>query len=110
MRYFPAGSGIDHAPLDVDAMLALVKDYWTAVKHVFPEAWAQPPRRSRLMHGVGIISLGFVMDAIVDRYSRAEVPAVKHFITDLGSLKDICKWTSGVWNLGYPCDDALKVP
>ena len=49
---------------DEDGMLAVLKDYWTAVSHVLPEAWNKPPRRSRLMHGVGIASLGFLMDTI----------------------------------------------
>ena len=51
-------------------MLDLLMNFWSAVKDVFPEAWDKPPRRSRLMHGVGIVSLGFLMDAIFDRYSR----------------------------------------
>jgi hypothetical protein len=43
-----------------------------AVRDTFADAWDKPPRQSRLMHGVGIASLGFVMDAILDRYSRNE--------------------------------------
>lgn len=50
---------------DLKDMLRLVKDYWEAVRRVFPEAFGKTPRQSRLMHGVGVISLGFVMDAIV---------------------------------------------
>ena len=55
-------------------MLDLLKDYWGAVRDDLPEAWGQPPRRSRLMHGVGIVSMGFVMDAIVDRHRRSAPP------------------------------------
>ena len=36
---------------DTDAMLAMLKDYWTAVSQVFRDAWELPPRRSRLTHG-----------------------------------------------------------
>ena len=39
-------------------MLAILKDFWRAVSHVFPDAWNKPSRKSRLMHGVGIASLG----------------------------------------------------
>ena len=59
---------------DEDAMLAVLKDFWRAVSHVFPEAWDKPPRQSRLMHGAGIASLGFLMDTIFDRYIRVRVP------------------------------------
>ena len=59
---------------DEDAMLAVLKDFWRAVSQVFPEAWDKPPRQSRLMHGVGIVSLGFLMDTIFDRYSRIRIP------------------------------------
>ena len=55
-------------------MLAVLKDFWRAVSHVFPEAWDKPPRQSRLMHGAGIASLGFLMDTIFDRYIRVRVP------------------------------------
>lgn len=84
---------------DADTMLALVKTFWSAVSRVFPEAWNQPPRRSRLMHGVGVVSLGFVMDAIADRHAP-ELPTRQEFIDDLSPLKDVCKWTTGTWTLG----------
>jgi hypothetical protein len=42
---------------DVEAMLGLLTSFWQAVKYTFPEAWGIPPRKSRMMHGVGIISL-----------------------------------------------------
>jgi DGQHR domain-containing protein len=85
---------------DAAAMLALLMDYWRAVSSTFDEAWAQPPRRSRLMHGVGIASMGFVMDAIVDRYRRSHLPTESDFAEDLARLKDICHWTSGSWQFG----------
>ena len=55
-------------------MLSLLVDFWSAVRDVFADAWDKPPRQSRLMHGVGIASLGFLMDAIFDRYSRDRIP------------------------------------
>ena len=54
---------------DDEAMIELLNQFWSAARQVFADAWAKPARQSRLMHGVGIISLGFLMDAIFDRYS-----------------------------------------
>ncbi len=84
---------------DTDAVLTLLKSFWAAVAETFPEAWGQPPRRSRLMHGVGIVSLGFVMDAIVDR-RRPRLPTLRDFGADLAHLQEVCHWTSGSWQFG----------
>jgi DGQHR domain-containing protein len=86
---------------DTEAMLRLLKAFWSAVKKTFlNDGWDLPPRHSRLMHGVGIISLGFVMDAIADRYMRAGEPTHDDFAADLSSLKDVCRWTHGYWDFG----------
>jgi hypothetical protein len=85
---------------DTDQMLSLLMDYWAAVRDVFPDAWGLPPRRSRLMHGVGIVSMGFVMDAIVDHHWRRRVPSYRDFLRDLDQMKDVCHWTNGLWDLG----------
>jgi DGQHR domain-containing protein len=52
---------------DLDSMLQVLHSFWRATAEVFREAWGISPRRSRLMHGAGIVSVGFVMDAIADR-------------------------------------------
>ena len=67
---------------------------------VFKDAWAISPRRSRLMHGAGIVSIGFVMDAIADRYRRAGIPDVEQFRKDLEPLREVCRWTDGYWDFG----------
>jgi DGQHR domain-containing protein len=95
-RFRKAGTGEG----DIEAMLDVVKAFWTAVRGVFPDAWGLPPRRSRLMHGVGIVSLGFVMDAIADRYRRITAPSVDEFAGDLAAIKDVCRWTHGYWQFG----------
>ena len=51
---------------DVERMLELLRNYWSAVRDVFADAWGLPPRQSRLMHGAGIVSMGYVMDAIAE--------------------------------------------
>jgi DGQHR domain-containing protein len=85
---------------DEDKMMDLLITFWTAVRDVFAEAWDKPPRQSRLMHGVGIVSLGFIMDAIFDRYSRKRTPGTDDFAHDLTALREVCRWTNGFWDLG----------
>lgn len=85
---------------DANTMLAVVKSFWEAVRLVFPDAFGRPPRRSRLMHGVGVVSLGFVMDAIADRFLPERFPNAAEFVKDLSDLEPICHWTSGSWNFG----------
>lgn len=84
---------------DANEMLRLLKSFWRAVSRAFPEAWGLVPRRSRLMHGVGVVSLGFLMDAIADRYVP-DIPTVEEFEADLAVLKPLCAWTSGQWRFG----------
>jgi DGQHR domain-containing protein len=85
---------------DLEAMLNVLKHFWQAVQQVFPHAWGVPPKRSRLMHGAGIISMGFVMDAIADHHRRTAVPAVRQFIAGLTPLASECRWTDGFWDFG----------
>lgn len=89
----------DHGHPDTEGMLRLVKNYWGAVSHVFKDAWEKPPRQSRLTHGLGILSLGFVMDAIAERYEGRE-PSVDEFAADLRLIEAACAWTGGTWKLG----------
>jgi DGQHR domain-containing protein len=85
----------------IDAMAGMVSLFWDAVRRVWPEAWAQPPRKSRLMHGVGVVGLGFVMDAIVDHRAPDDPRALSRwFETDLRAIAPVCRWTSGAWRFG----------
>ena len=85
---------------DTKAMLNLLKHYWQAVSQVFATAWGLSPKRSRLMHGAGIVSLGFLMDAIADHHRRTAVPAVRQFVAGLSVIADDCRWTDGFWDFG----------
>ena len=83
---------------DIRKMLAVLNSYWDAVKQVFELAWGQPPRRSRLMHGAGILSMGFVMDTITDRYTiKGKQPDYADYVNELESFRSSCSWTAGVW-------------
>jgi len=85
---------------DQEQMMALLIGFWDAVREVFSCAWDLPPRRSRLVHGAGIAGLGFLMDAIYDRYAPVRVPVRDDFATDLAAIQDVCRWTNGFWDFG----------
>jgi DGQHR domain-containing protein len=85
---------------DVEGMLELLRNYWTAVARSFKAAWDLPPRKSRLMHGVGIITMGFIMDTISDRLHEVRIPTVEQFEADLQPLLALCHWTAGQWDFG----------
>jgi DGQHR domain-containing protein len=82
---------------DVAGMLRLLKDYWAAVAGVFPDAWGRPPKESRLSGGPGVVALGFVMDAIIDRHRAVGLPGRTQFQADLEPLRPVCRWTDGAW-------------
>jgi DGQHR domain-containing protein len=85
---------------DVEGMLRLLKDYWSAVASVFPDAWGKPPREARLSGGPGVIALGFVMDAVIDRHRHVGLPGRTQFQADLEALRPACHWTEGLWDFG----------
>lgn len=92
--------GTEHSERQTSQMLDVVGSFWGAAASIFEEAWGQSPRRSRLMHGAGIVSMGFVMDAISERYRSKGLPTKKHFLSDLEPLKSVCRWTDGYWEFG----------
>lgn len=86
--------------LSMGESLTLLKAYWTAVSHVFSESWGQSPRRSRLMHGVGIVTMGLLMDAMCDRLRSHSGPTYENFRKDLEQMRPVCNWSSGHWEFG----------
>jgi DGQHR domain-containing protein len=89
----------NHGCPDIDGMLCIPKNFWTAVSRVFEEAWDKPARQSRLTHGLGILSLGFLMDAIAEQFEQIE-PDTADFEKHLQLIAPLCAWTSGSWKLG----------
>jgi hypothetical protein len=85
---------------DPQAMFKVLCAYWSAVKYVFEDAWGKPPKKSRLMHGAGILSMGYVMDAIGDRHRKKKYLSTGTFVEDLEPLRDVCRWTNGYWEFG----------
>lgn len=90
----------DGKQVDTERMLETLKNFWAAVAHVYRHAWGLPPKRSRLMHGAGIVGLGFVMDAIADRHRQSGTPTKEQFREDLEPLREVCCWTDGHWEFG----------
>ena len=89
--------------VDSESMLRVLKSFWTAVETVFSEAWALPPRRSRLMHGAGVVTLGFLMDDIADSIEGASSPTIEEFQEELSRIELDCHWTRGEWR--FASDD-----
>ena len=85
---------------DLDGMMSVLKPFWSAVELVFPDAWGLPTRKSRLMHGAGIISLGFLMDSIAEPLLDDKTPTVADFTRELKRIQPLCHWTSGEWDFG----------
>ena len=85
---------------DIDAMLSVLKPYWNAVKQVFPDAWGLPSRKSRLMHGAGIVSLSYLMDAIAEPILLDREVTTTDFVNGLRVIEPLCHWTSGEWDFG----------
>lgn len=92
---------------DESKMLALLNDYWSAVKDVFADDWDKKPRDSRLLHGVGVLSLGSLMDEIDQLYIEVKGEQVSDkttpydfFKAELETIKNVCHWSSGAWDFG----------
>lgn len=91
---------VENGPGDVESMIEVLSNFWRAVSKVFKEAWNKTPRESRLVHGAGIIGMGFLMDAISERHKKSRIPTEEQFTEDLNPLKDVCNWTNGYWDFG----------
>jgi hypothetical protein len=86
--------------IDEVSMTKVLKAYWSAVAELFADAWTMPPTRSRLVHGAGIVSMGYVMDTIADRNYGGDELTKRRFYIDLEPLSRLCRWTQGYWDFG----------
>jgi DGQHR domain-containing protein len=74
----------------------LLSNFFAAVQAVFPDAWSQhKPTSSRLVHGAGVVAMGFVMDEIYAKSHSSEVDA---FVDGLKPLVGKTAWTDGHWH------------
>ena len=83
----------DHA-----AVWTVLVTFWHGVKETFPDAWGKPPTQSRLMHGVGIRSMGKLMDRIMGSIDLRDRDASKVVKKELAVIAPECRWTSGSWD------------
>ena len=97
---------------DTDGIWALLLCYWTAVRNTFPEAWGKPAAHSRLMHGVGIRSMGRLMDRVMFSVDPTADGAVDRVEAELARIAPLCRWTSGSWEQlgGIPWNQLQNVP
>jgi len=79
----------------IDQMVDLLNAYWGAVEEIFPLAWSLPPSKSRLTHGAGMVAMGFLMDAIVER--EKTYPTMKKLGHEVRKIETCCHWTAGCW-------------
>jgi DGQHR domain-containing protein len=74
-----------------------VNEFFAAVASVFGPQWhGMTPRQSRLRHGAGLVSMGFVMDLL---YSSESAIQRHQFERCLRMLQPHTAWTSGQWPL-----------
>ena len=83
--------------IDVESIRKTLILYWSVVKETFPEAWGKDPKKSRLMGGVGIKSMGRLMDRIMNNIHPDDANAKGKVQKALLPLKDHCAWTKGTW-------------
>ena len=84
---------------DLAKMAQVVNAFWGAVALVFPEAWNTVPRKSRLVHGAGIVAMGFLMDAMAYNLEPSESIDLNGFVHELTLVADDCAWTVGEWEV-----------
>jgi len=83
--------------IDVESIRKVLNLYWNEVKNLFPEAWGISPKKSRLMGGVGIKSMGILMDRIMCNVHPDDSTASEQVRNALLPLKPHCPWTGGSW-------------
>ena len=76
----------------------LMSEFFHAVRHVFAEDWeGKNPKTSRLVHGAGIVSMGYVMETL---HVMTGAEDREDFARGLRSLKGKTAWSSGEWVFG----------
>jgi DGQHR domain-containing protein len=78
-----------------DLAFKLVSDFYGAIQDVFADDWkGHNPKTSRLVHGAGIVAMGYVMELLYARDSARDRAA---FRKGLAALKGRTAWTQGSW-------------
>jgi DGQHR domain-containing protein len=78
--------------------VTMMSEFYHAVQHVFADDWVgKTPKTSRLIHGTGIIALGYVMDFLNSVKGAA---TRDEFARGLRPLKGKTAWSEGEWEFG----------
>lgn len=92
---------VTDAGADVDTTVKVLKACFKAVMETFPDAWARPPRESKLTHTAGIRAmLQFLAYLVADRgdlISGPEQTLHQYVVRSLENLKGKCYWTKESW-------------
>lgn len=76
----------------------LVNDFFRAVQAVFAKDWeGHSPKTSRLVHSVGIISMGRVLEVA---FQIGQARTFGEFCDVLAGIRDETHWTQGKWIIG----------
>lgn len=76
----------------------IISDFFAAVQTIFAADWdGQTPKTSRLLHGTGLIAMGYAMDEIAGRFGKTDRQSFEHW---LRQLQNHMHWSSGEWNFG----------
>ena len=85
----------------------LLKTFWNAVKEYYNSAWLLSPKKSRLTHGTGVKSMGYIMDAVSYKViKKSIIPKKDKFLLELELLGNDLPWTQGYWVFS----DDFKLP
>jgi hypothetical protein len=78
-------------------ILAFLFDYWGAVSELFEDAWKLAPTKSRLTHGCGILSIGYLMEEVAHSAKANLKDRQAAFYRELERITGVCAWTDGEW-------------
>ena len=82
----------------VEKCFDLISYFFGAVQETFPEAWHNhTAKTSRLVHGAGLISMGYVMELL---FFRDQAMTKEEFLEGIKPLKGRLAWTEGTWKFG----------
>lgn len=89
----------------------LISEFFHAVKHEFRDDWdGKSPKTSRLVHGAGIVAMGYVMETLHVMTGAEDRDA---FARGLRHLKGRTAWSTGEWEFGDErrrCNGLQNVP
>lgn len=93
---------------DIESITNLLNAFWGAIQKLFPNDWKLDPKKTRLTHGAGILSLSSVMEQILYKKILRNNPIYlesKSYITSdfekyLVPLKEKIDWSKGRYDFG----------